>query len=345
MSSGIPSADGWFDPGEPWMDAPNSYDYANHEQTSRQHTSPVSFATLPPEIRIQIWQSTLQPELVFLHEVLKQPRKFALPPVTQVNRQSRHECRSFYERVGHGPYFQFPKDIFICDPSIAEEPSNDSLDSIALQVQRLAFWDCFPDEFAVACPARCEDSLWSSIGRKIAQPIDFNNLWFPNLKELWVVKIGDVDQSWGIQRDRSASRQVQFQQLARQFRYWVKEGVLEMAPLDLNESDTKYLLQNGRCREDKCRQVNHLRPMMVSRVTFEDSPYADRNVDGSKQWTVIEPRKNRNGEFDGDVEAEARRMRWALVERVLFFMLRSGCMGSNENPATTPVRTRTIGST
>ncbi|KAK0387844.1 hypothetical protein NLU13_4089 [Sarocladium strictum] len=324
---------------------PQNHATNTKRQCSKRRASPVQFdKRLPPEIRLQIWHCSLQPELIFIHDVLQRPQNFILPTVTQINRESRHECKSVFDRVGQGPYFQFPRDIFVCDPSVAEEPPNEFLDTLGLRIQRLAYWDCFPDESAVACPSRLEDSLWNILGRKIAEPIDFDNLRFPNLKELWVIKIGDVDGSWGVIRDRNACRELQFRQLAQQFRYWVKEGILEAAPLDFTDPDTRYLLKNGRCRETICREANHLRPMMVSRVLLMDQPYKQRTPNEATNWVRVEPRKGLVGELQADVEAEARRKRWGLVERVLFFPLRSDCMGSTDNPSEAPSRTRTIGS-
>lgn len=296
--------------------------------TSRSHAPTTTFASLPPELRIEIWRHAVEPQLAFIHEIIETPRAYALPSVAQLNTEARRECLPGYERVQQGPYFQFDRDIFICDHKFVDQLYNDFFDTLALRVQRLALWDCVPDDYHVADPSSYQEKLHDCFGRRISEMIDFGKLWFSNLKELWIVKIGDIDPAWGVKRDLAATRDEQLRQLARQFRYWVREGIIEMAPLDPKEPDTKFLLDHGRCREETCRELNHSRPIMVSRVVFMDSLYEDRSPDIVK-WTRIAPQTSE--EEDDEEAAEKSRMRWALVERMLMFSLRWDISGDSDS--------------
>ncbi|KAL2210230.1 hypothetical protein CC79DRAFT_1365628 [Sarocladium strictum] len=277
-----------------------------------------------------IWQSAIQPRLVFLKELSTRPEDFALPAVARVDRESKRICEPSFDRIPSGPCLQFSKDIFVCDPTIADHKPGKIIEELAPHVQRLALWDCLQDEPVMDSAARYEDSLWHTFGRRIAEPLDFSKLWFPALRDLWVIKIEDVDESWRIKRDKNASRQDQLRQLARQFRYWAKDNILEMAPLVIPDSDTKYLLREGHCSERHCRKSNSLRPMMVSRVMVMNTPYGGRRSTESDQWVRIEPRKSGDRQGQAETDAEARRLRWAMVERVLLFMLRPGCSGPKD---------------
>lgn len=305
------------------------------------HHPAVTFASLPPEIRNQIWHHVVEPKLAFLHDITDQPGAYSLPSATQVNKESRAICSPGYDRVGQGPYFQFANDIFICDHQIVDQPSNDFFDALTLRVQRLALWDCLDDDSMMELPSSYEGHLQDCFGRKISEMIEFDKLWFSNLKELWIVKIGDVDPAWGVKRDKNTPRAAQIRQLARQFRYWVKDGIIEMSQLDPTEPSTKFLLDHGRCREDHCRESNNERPMIVSRVLFMDSPYKERVRDNT-EWVRIAPRTTEDQENDEDGAAERRRMRWALVERMLMFWLRWDIQSDDDGAHVT--RSRTISS-
>jgi hypothetical protein len=301
--------------------------HCRNKPTDRSHAPTTTFASLPAELRIEIWRHAIEPQLAFIHDIIERPRAYSLPGVAQLNAEARRECLPCYERVEQGPYFQFDRDIFICDHKFVDQLYNDFFDILALRVQRLALWDCVPDDYHVADPSSYQEKLHDCFGLRISERIDFGKLWFSNLKELWIVKIGDVDPAWGVKRDANASRDDQLRQLARQFRYWVREGIIEMTPLNLEESDTKFLLDHGRCREETCQELNRSRPMMVSQVLFMDSLYKDRSPDTTK-WTRIAPRSN---EADEDDEiTETSRMRWALVERMIMFSLRWDISGDDD---------------
>lgn len=302
-----------------------------------------SFTSLPTEIRLKIWSHATEPRIAILNDLISQPKAYSLPSVTQLNFEAWSECRLGYQPAGRGSYFHFSRDILICDHLMVDQTSDCFLEELAPKIQRLAFWDCVPDDEKVAHPLNYEENLHDCYGRRISEKIDFDNLWFPNLKELWIVKIGDVDPAWGVKRDQTASPDAQRKQLARQFRYWVKEGAIEMAALDLAEPDMKMILEHGRCREENCQELNRNRPVMVSRVSFEDRPYDQYHRDEAG-WTRIMPVDN---DLDSEEDSEARtayvesRMRWALVERVLIFSLRweGEAPSDNEEP---PPRSRRV---
>lgn len=290
-------------------------DYAVHGSLARC----ASFATVPTEIQLKIWSHAVEPRIILLNDVLSVPQAYSLPGVTQVNVEARSECRAGYDVVGRGSYFHSLKDILVCDHFPLDEASDDLLEDLAPRIQRLAFWDCIPDDGALANPWAYQQHLHHLYGRKTLGKIEVDKLWYPNLKELWIVKIGDVDPSWGIRRDRTASPAAQLRQLARQFRYWVDEGVVEMSTLDPNNSDTKLVLKEGRCRRGDCRELDRDRPMMVSRVLFMDGKYRNTGPSADR-WVRIVPE---NTEAPSQVRQQTEwRMRWALAERMLVCSLR-----------------------
>ncbi|UNI24044.1 hypothetical protein JDV02_009823 [Purpureocillium takamizusanense] len=274
------------------------------------------FALLPAELRLKIWACATEPRVVILDDLVHRAGAYPLPAVTQLNAEARAESRHGYEPAGRGSHVDFSRDIIVCDASISDhkEGRARALEALAPRVRRLAFWDCFPDDGRVdglplysAYLAACYNnnnnnsdsnnnhspqfSLQQHMGQGQAEHgedgsqagavvgrVAFDRLWFPNLEDLWIVKVGEVDRSWElgpVAIDRSVPAEVRARRTARQFRYWVDDGVVEMASLDLDEPETKAVLRHGRCGKPDCRELNRGRPTMVSKVVFVDGRYGD----------------------------------------------------------------------
>jgi hypothetical protein len=196
------------------------------------------------------------------------------------------------------------------------------LEELALRVQRLAFWDCFPDDGRI--DGLCHYSAYLAACYPGGQhgKIEFDKFWFPNLRDLWIIKIGEVDRSWMVGVDKDMPYEVRLQKMARQFRYWVDENIIEIAPLDLNEPETKLILREGRCGNVDCQTLNHGRQAMVSKIVFVDGKYANRQDDEAEKWKRIWPWSTRPEQGCTESDASANRVRWIIVERILTFSLR-----------------------
>lgn len=292
-------------------------------QQQQQHHA-TTFTDLPSEMRHKIWSCAVEPRVVILDDLFQQEKSYPLPSVTQLNAEARAESRQGYEAVGRGSFFHFSRDILVCDANISDQRSNIPLEDLALRVERLAFWDCFPDDgridglyhyssFLAACHPRCQK------GR-----IEFDKVWFPNLRELWVIKIGGVDRSWMVSEEKHMPYEARLQKMARQFRYWVDDDTIEMAPLDLNEAETKMILREGRCGKVDCQKLNLGRQRMVSKVVFKDGKYSNESDREGKHsaWKRVRPWSTAVEQGSTEAETCANRMRWIIVERILKFSLR-----------------------
>ncbi|KAM3453559.1 hypothetical protein MY3296_003590 [Beauveria thailandica] len=342
----------------------------------------MGFKRLPTELRLKIWRCASEPRVIILDDLLRKPEAYPLPPVTQVNREARLESRKGYEAVGPGQssHVHFGRDIFVCDASITEATSNEPLESLATRVERLAFWDCFPDDKRVELPyfystylaasqaaasaaMISAGSLPSSSGMAVSSigsrlpAVDFDKLWFPNLRDLWIVKVGGVNRAWLIDAESEQeaastkatttgatlhypssvplSQHPQSRETACKFQYWVQDNVVEMASLSLDDPDTRLVLREGRCGKPDCHELNRGRPILLSKVTFMEGKYHP-----SQGWLRIAPWDGRkpgdtstNGssvyvkDMTGDNDDQARdcsrnSMRWVVVERILTFSLR-----------------------
>ncbi|OAQ96134.1 hypothetical protein LLEC1_01043 [Akanthomyces lecanii] len=339
-----------------------------------------SFQRLPAELRLKIWWCATEPRVIILDDLLRRPQAYPLPSVAQVNREARLESRKGYEAVGPGQssHVHFGRDIFVCDASITEATSNQPLEALATRVERLAFWDCFPDDNRVELPYFYSTYLAASQAAASAAMIstgpgppsswmaapangprlpvvDFDKLWFPNLRDLWIVKVGGVNRAWLIDADQEAtpekahatdasspcpsaaplSQHPHSRQTARKFRYWVQDNVVEMAPLSLDDPDTSLVLREGRCGKTDCQELNRGRPLLLSKVSFMEGKY-----DPSQEWLRIAPWDGRDtGDSDtsegivpgkdmsegmtNKLRTSSRdSMRWIVVERILTFSLR-----------------------
>ncbi|PWI70112.1 hypothetical protein PCL_00256 [Purpureocillium lilacinum] len=303
---------------------------AKVESESEPEPEPNSrFALLPAELRLKIWACAAEPRVVILDDLVHRERAYPLPAVTQLNAESRAESRRGYEPAGRGSYVDFSRDIVVCDASISDQKEGGArtLEALAPRVRRLAFWDCFPDDgrvdglplysaYLAACYNNNHNPQYQQTGQgqegageEGGEPgvavgrVAFDRLWFPNLEDLWIVKVGEVDRSWElgpVAVDRSVPSDVRARRTARQFRYWVDDGVVEMASLDLDESETKAVLRHGRCGKPDCRELNRGRPTMVSKVVFMDGRYGDSG-DG-------------DDDDDGHDGERRRRRRWQRRE-------------------------------
>ncbi|KAJ3495724.1 hypothetical protein NLG97_g3191 [Lecanicillium saksenae] len=360
---------------------------ASASHTEASQTAPAcnlsfaqNFKRLPVELRLKIWWCATEPRVVILDDLIHRPEAYPLPTVAQVNREARLESRKGYEAVGprKSSHVHFARDIFVCDATITEATSNEPLEALATRVERLAFWDCYPDDNRVELPyfystylaasqaAASAAMISAGAGPSSSTPstiprlpaVDFDKLWFPNLRDLWIVKVGGVNSAWLIDADleqetataeatragaavasSSSSSSVPLSQhprsreTARKFRYWVQDNVVEMAPLSLDDPDTRLVLREGRCGRRDCQELNQGRPVLLSKVTFMEGKY-----ESSNGWLRIAPWDGRNatststsgsstpGHDTGDNDADARTsrdsMRWIVVERILTFSLR-----------------------
>ncbi|KAG6003336.1 hypothetical protein E4U21_002113 [Claviceps maximensis] len=285
-----------------------------------------TFADLPEELRLRIWSCAVEPRVVILNDLVEQEKSYPLPSVTQLNAAARAETRQGYEAVGRGSYFHFSRDILVCDASISDQPSNVPWGDLALRAQRLAFWDCLPDDDRIDGLNHYSAYLAAYHPRSQRGRIDFDKVWFPNLRDLWIIKIGEVDRSWMVGlMDLSMPYEVRMQKMARQFRYWVDEDVVEMAPLDLNDAETKMILREGRCgMAEDCQNLNLGRQRMVSKIVFKDGKYNNEPEPGERHlaWKRLRPWPTNPDQGSTETDTHPDRMRWIIVERVLTFSLR-----------------------
>lgn len=273
----------------------------------------------------------------------------------------------------------FNKDIVVCDSRITEAISNEPLEALATRVERLAFWDCYPDDTRIERPyfystylAACQAAASAAMiaAGSIHTPagaapspssprlpaVDFDKLWFPNLRDLWIVKVGGVSSTWLIDTDleedsyaceaaspagfpgsgtshETFAQLAQSRRTARKFRYWVKDNVVEMAVLSLDDPDTRLVLHEGRCYRPDCKEINRGRPLLISKVTFMDGPYQpsegwmrillwDENSTGPGSGSTAG--QHSSGADTGTKTKNSPRdsMRWIVVERTLTFSLR-----------------------
>ncbi|KAF4986965.1 hypothetical protein FDECE_15671 [Fusarium decemcellulare] len=277
-----------------------------------------TFASLPAELRLKIWSRANEPRIVLYGDLAQKSRAYPLPSVTQLNAEAREETRLGYDPVGHGSYFDFSRDILVCDHKISDQAPEPYLEDLAPRIRRLAFWDCFPDDGRVDGPYHYSVYLSACYRQQDFGKIEFDRFWFPNLDDLWIVKVGEVDPAWMIRVDMKASYEARLKELAKQFRYWVDENIIEMAPLDLNDPESRAVLNEGRCGKEDCHELNKGRSKMVSKVVFLDGKYEAPG--DSQNWVRILP-----WHVDEDKVKEKRtcenRMRWVLVERILTFDL------------------------
>ncbi|KAF7548759.1 hypothetical protein G7046_g8565 [Stylonectria norvegica] len=287
--------------------------------------SPVaSFASLPTELRLKIWSRAVEPRVVLFGDLIQNRQSYPLPSVTQLNVEARAETRQGYEPIGYGSHFDFSRDILVCDHEISDNVPDPFLEELAPKIKRLAYWDCFPDDGRVDGPYHYSVYLSGCYRQRRFGQIEFDRFWFPNLEELWIVKIGEVDPTWMVTVDFEAPYEVRLRELAKQFRYWVDENIIEMAPLDLNDPEAQAVLNEGRCGKTDCHELNQGRSKMISKVLFLDGKYKPPS-DGSN-WVRIMP-------WHGEEQPKEKRtyenkLRWVLVERILTFDLRWD--GSNE---------------
>jgi hypothetical protein len=214
------------------------------------------------------------------------------------------------------------------------------LEDLALRVRRLAFWDCFPDDGRIdgLCPYSAYLAACYPSGRH--GKIELDRFWFPNLRDLWIIKVGEVDGSWMVGVDKDVPHEVRLRKTARQFRYWVDEDIIEIAPLELNEPDTKLILREGRCSTVDCQALNHGRQRMVSKVIFVDGKHADRQDDKASEWKRIWPWSPMADQGSTESDISANRMRWIIVERILTFSLRWDGAGELDEPSADHRRVR-----
>ncbi|KAM0307681.1 hypothetical protein HYE67_000641 [Fusarium culmorum] len=282
-------------------------------------TSIASFTSLPPELRLKIWSRANEPRIVLYGDLAQGIGSCPLPTVTQLNAEARDETRLGYEPIGRGSFLDFSKDILVCDHLISDQATDQYLDELAPRVRRMAFWDCFPDDGRVQMPHHY--SVYLSIcynQRGDFGKIEFDRFWFPNLDELWIVKVGDIDPRWQIPVNKQATYESRLKELAKQFRYWVEDEIIEMAPLDLSDPDSHAVLYEGRCGKEDCHELNQGRTKMVSKVVFLDGKY--KAPDDGQKWVRIFPLQAKEGTGAGD-QTHANGLRWVAIERILTFNL------------------------
>lgn len=263
----------------------------------------------------------VETRIIILDDLVLYSKTQPLPVVTQLNFESRAESRHEYESIGRGSYLNFAKDILVCGPNISEHVPNNALNHLAPRIRRLAFWDCFPDDARVCIPHNYLAYTSTCYQQRRFGEVEFKKLLFPNLKDLWIVKIGEVHQAWRLGIDRAQTHDVRLRKTARKFRYWVDAGVIEMAPLDVDDPDMKAVLKHGRCVREDCRELNRGRNKTISKITFVDGQYDESHlVDGT--WTRIRPWNDENITADEEGSVAESRLRWIMVERILTFSLR-----------------------
>ncbi|KFH46987.1 hypothetical protein ACRE_021530 [Hapsidospora chrysogenum ATCC 11550] len=290
--------------------------------------STINLNRLPPELRLKIWSCAVEPRIVLFNDLIQNLKSYPLPIVTQLNAEARSETRRGYELVGRGSYFHFSRDILLCDYKLADQTSSSpAAEKLASRIERVVFWDCASEEERIKIPQRYSEYLATCYDQKSFGQVVFDRFWFPNVKDFWSVQIGDIDGSWMIPINKSAPFEVQLQQSAREFRYWVDENIIEIAPLDLSEPETLMVLREGRCEKGDCRKLNAGFTHIISKVSFIDGKY-QQSTDG-KDWARVVPCTGDRNE-DANSRAVADRMRWAFVERSLTFCLRWDWPGDSE---------------
>lgn len=282
-----------------------------------------SFAKLPTELRLKIWACAVEPRVVILDDLSEQAKSYPLPVVTQLNSEARREAREGYERAGKESYCHFVQDILVCDASISDQRPSIALERLALRAQRLVFWDCFPDDGRIDGMYHYSAYLAACYPSGHRGKIDFDKFWFPNLRDLWIVKVGEVHPSWMGGVDKGMPHETRLRKTARQFRYWIEDNVVEIAPLDPYEAETKMILREGRCGKVDCQALNEGRPRMVSKVVFMDGKYDERDASSDGiNWKRISPWCTTVEQGSTKKETIVNQKRWIIVERILIFSLR-----------------------
>ncbi|KFA62291.1 hypothetical protein S40285_06536 [Stachybotrys chlorohalonatus IBT 40285] len=281
--------------------------------TESRQSAISKFTQLPAELRLRIWSCAVEPQIVILDDLVHKLRAYPLHSATQLNSESRLESRQGYEPVGQGSYFNFSRDILVCDPNISDQYPSKPLENLAPRIQRLVFWDCFPDDGQVDGPHQYSAYLTARYRQEHFGQVEFDKFLFPNLKDLWIIKIGEVDRSWRIGVDQNLPYEVRLRKTARQFRYWIDENIIEIAPLNLDEEDTKAVLKGGRCGKEDCQELNRGRNKMISKIMFMSGQY--KQSKDAEEWVRILP-------WSTKAENDENRMRWIMVERTLTFSLR-----------------------
>ncbi|KAH7228043.1 hypothetical protein BKA60DRAFT_591274 [Fusarium oxysporum] len=272
------------------------------------------FNSLPTELRLKIWSRASEPRIVLYGDLVQKSRSYPLPTVTQLNAEARDETRLGYEPIGNGSYFDFSRDILLCDHKISDQVTDQYLDGLAPRIRRLVFWDCFPDDGRVEGPYHYSVYLSACYRQPDFGKIEFDRFWFPNVDDMWIVKVGEIDPAWMVQVNPKLPYKMRLQQLAKQFRYWVDENIIEMAPLDLREPESQAVLHDGRCGKEDCHELNKQRSIMLSKVAFLDGRYKAPD-DGQKWIRII------SWQAGEDKAVYENRMRWVVVERILTFDL------------------------
>jgi hypothetical protein len=280
-----------------------------------------NFNNLPTELRLKIWSCAVEPRVIILDDLMNKQQSYPLPSVAQINSESRIESRGGYEAVTQGSHVHFARDILVCDATISDKTGDSALEAVAEKLQRVALWDCFPDDKRIETPYTYSSYLSACYTpNQDSRPVVCEKLWFPNLKELWIVKVGHVDKSWQVDGGERACFDTRLKKTARTFRYWVDEGVVEMAPLSIDDPDTKLVLQHGRCGNGNCRNLNYGRAVMVSKVVFIDGEHPKGDSPGWKRVLPYTPTQGKTEEASKEIRQNE--MRWIVVERALTFSLR-----------------------
>ena len=301
----------------------SSSPFSDHEVDSAASSCLIecSFNHLPAELRLKIWSCAVEPRLIILDDLMNKQQSYPLPSVAQINSEARTESRGGYEAVAQGSHVHFARDILVCDATISDKTGDSALEAVADRLERVALWDCFPDDKRIETPYTYSSYLSDCYTpNQDSCPVVCEKLWFPNLKELWIVKVGHVDKSWQVDGDKRVCFDTRLRKTARTFRYWVDEGIVEVAPLSIDDPDTKLVLQQGRCGNENCRRMNRGRAIMVSKVVFMDGQHPKDNSPG---WKRVLPYISTQGKTDeASKEIQRNEMRWIVVERALTFSLR-----------------------
>lgn len=262
----------------------------SHCDGAKSGTSKGSFLErLPPELRIKIWSCATEPRVIRLDDLIQTPKAYPLPPVTQVNYEARKEIRPGYQHITSGSYVDLSRDILVCDCSMTfpYRDSNPFVEELSMKVEKFVYWDCFPDDGPATTPEGY--AKWMSDVYRFETPgkLPFRRTLFPNVKELWIVKIGRIDPAWEVRYDLDACYEEKLQATARKFRYWVKDNVIEMADMAMDDPNLPLILRDGRCSQKECDIYNKGLHRIVSKVTFMEGNYredADEEV-----WTPVTP--------------------------------------------------------
>lgn len=292
----------------------SSHDLETISSLSLSSSATTDFNSLPTELRLKIWSRASEPRIVLYGDLVQKSRSYPLPTVTQLTAEARDETRVGYEPIGNGSYFDFSRDILLCDHRISDQVTDQYLDGLAPRIRRLVFWDCFPDDGRVEGPYHYSVYLSACYRQPDFGKIEFDRFWFPNVDDMWIVKVGEIDPAWMVQVNPELPYRRRLQQLAKQFRYWVDENIIEMAPLDLSEPEAQAVLKDGRCGKEDCHELNRQRSIMLSKVAFLDGRY--RAPDDGQKWIRII-----SWQAGEEKVVYENRMRWVVVERILTFDL------------------------